>query len=757
MDRSDHGFESPSAGHAMDDLLGSRQVVHFEMEIEGGPASLTVAHVELYESLGELYDGRISATFGSHEHVDEHDLLAKNVTLRIERGVERRSFRGIVRTATVRGVREHQELDLTVVPALWLASEIVDSRIYQDISVPDLVEQLVEELLGKRERKMKKELTRTYDKHEYLVQHRESHYDFLARLMREEGIFYYFDHDDDESQNEVLVLADSNRNLRRARESHGGFVDYEEQEDRQEGREVAFEVHRRESVGASDVAIRGKDWTNPPVQVQHERKQRADWKGPPLEVYDHHHAVRYHAYDEGGGSYTSHTAELESQLKAERLDLARHSWTVSTTVVTAQPGRVFELRGADAYDGRYLIVSMTGFGDSGNEHGGTYANELVVVPEDMPYRLPKTERRSMPGPETATVVGPSGEEIWTDKHGRIKVQFHWDRQGKLDEHSSAWIRVQQNWAGAGWGFVFIPRIGMEVIVQFLGGDPDRPIVTGCLYNGTNTPPYPLPADKTKSTIKTNSSLGGGAHGSNELRFEDKKGSEEVYIHAEKDFNEIVEHDHSTHVKNDQTNTVDGNQTEKVGKDQKMTVVQNRTKTIEQNETTTVKGERKETVEKDEHVKVQQNRSHQVLADDTLQVGGKHTLVVKNGQITEILGDRNSTVTTHDNLTVAGQYNIEVGSSWKAWCTHSNIFMDGKRIFGEAAVVDLQGLGGHAQLVITATGAAYLKAVRTIELECGASKIVMSPSEVSIEAPTVRINAAGGNCEIDAQAQVRIKC
>src|SRR5690606_10593288 len=141
------------------------------------------------------------------------------------------------------------------------------------------------------------------------------------------------------------------------------------------------------------------------------------------------------------------------------------------------------------------------------------------------------------------VTGPAGEEIWVDEHGRIKVQFHWDRLGANDERSSCWIRVEQAWAGAGFGFWYVPRIGMEVVVQFVDGDPDRPLVTGCVYHGANATPYPLPNEKTKSTIKSNSSIGGG--GFNEFRFEDKAGSEEICTHAQKDYNEVVENDHNT--------------------------------------------------------------------------------------------------------------------------------------------------------------------------------------------------------------------
>jgi type VI secretion system secreted protein VgrG len=197
-------------------------------------------------------------------------------------------------------------------------------------------------------------------------------------------------------------------------------------------------------------------------------------------------------------------------------------------------------------------------------------------------RWPKPRITSM---QTATVVGPSGEEIHTDIHGRIKVQFHWDRENPANETSSCWVRVQQAWAGGGWGFWWVPRIGMEVVVQFVDGDPDRPLVTGSVYNATNELPYPLPDEKTKSTIKSNSSLGGG--GSNEFRFEDKAGSEQIYAHAQKDYNEVVEHDHNTLVHNCQTNTVDVDQTQTIGANQTETV-HNQVMTVDGNRTVHVK-------------------------------------------------------------------------------------------------------------------------------------------------------------------------
>jgi type VI secretion system secreted protein VgrG len=208
-------------------------------------------------------------------------------------------------------------------------------------------------------------------------------------------------------------------------------------------------------------------------------------------------------------------------------------------------------------------------GASGQGSEASYTNSFVCIPFEVPYRPSRlTPKPVVQGTQTAIVVGPAGEEIYTDEHGRVKVQFHWDREGKKDEKSSCWIRVSQLWAGAGWGAMYIPRIGHEVIVDFLEGDPDRPIITGRVYHGINMSPYGLPAEKTKSTIKSDSSLGGG--GSNELRFEDKKGSEEVFLHGQKDWTIAIENDKNQTVGHDETLSVGNNRTKTVGVDQSET-------------------------------------------------------------------------------------------------------------------------------------------------------------------------------------------
>ena len=761
---------------------GGREDVHYHLEVADDDTHWDISSVHLHEEIGALGGCSINATCSGESHPVESEFLSKDAVLAIERGEETRHFRGIVRHARVGAGHggETTSVVFDLVPALWLAEETQDSRIYQNKKVPELVEELVRELLGDRARKVNKDdLTETYEEHEYLVQHRESHYQFAKRILEEEGIYFYFDHDLDDEEHEVLVLADSNDNRPLAREDHDGVIEYAgEHAAHSVGREVATSIDRQERIGATDATVSGYDWTNPDMQVRTERTDRGEWTGPRLEHYDHHHAVRHHGYDSGGQSYQSHTADRHSRLHTERLDLRRFEYTISTTVVSASPGHIFELRGSE-HDGRYLIVSTSaggsagghrGEGGAGSSDGGAYHNSLKVIPATQPYRPERPERTPMPGPETATVVGPSGEEIHTDEHGRVKVQFHWDRQGQNDEHSSAWIRVtQNNWAGSGWGFLFIPRIGMEVMVSFLGGDPDRPVVTGAIYNGRNRTAYTLPDEKTKSYIKTNSTPGGGGY--NELRFEDKAGEEEVWIHAQKDFNEVVEHCHSTHVKVDQSNTVDNDQTETIGNDQTMHVKNNRTKTVDVDEKNTIKGNRVTEVGPDggdDTLWVMKNRVEQIDNNDTLSVtnGYKSTTVVHNkwdiktkGRL-QIIQNENTHFELKDvaYLKTPGKIDLQAGDG----AVHYLAKADGNLKIESRQEMQLTS---HAQIVahaqtnfkIQADQKIILEAPTEIMINCGPSSIKLNSSGIEIIGPTIKINATGGATEINASSQVKIKC
>lgn len=719
---------------------GVRDDVSADLEIEDQDTRFHVVSVDLHERLGTHGDGFVTAIYPATTHIDRRELLSKNACVTLHRGDRVRRYRGIIKQASLGRVEEGQALRIEITPALWLLTETLDSRIYQDKTVPDLVEEIVDELLSGRRRTVRRELTETYEAHEYLVQHRESHYAFLSRLCQEEGIFIYFDHDDDDSDHEVLVLADSNDNRPEVLDGEGDTIPFDASEAARRGREIAFYVGSEHRVGATDAVVRGYDWSSPALEVQHEKTDRGRFAGPKLEVYDHHHALRHARYDEGAGTYRAHDADKRARMHTERLDLARAQWDVGTTVLGATPGKVFELSGADDHDDRYLVV-----GASSRAHlssgGGDFENTLQVVPRDLPYRPPPPPRRSMPGPETATVVGPAGEEIHTDQHGRIRVKFHWDRLGRSDETASAWIRVAHAWAGAGFGSIFVPRVGMEVLVSFLGGDPDRPVVTGCLYNGDNRVPYPLPDDKTKSTIKTQSSPGGG--GSNELRFEDEAGSEQVYVHAQKDLDEVVENDHTTRVKANQRNTVDGHQTVKVHRD--------RDKTVDGNETTKIGEDRTETVAGEESITLEKSRRTEISDHETLLVGGDRALVVTGRDDEQIDSGRKVVVKGSDRLEVvdgadrttlvSGQYSITVAGQ-KYELTHAGtgqLRMQRGTIFLDAEAEIVASTGG-SRVTMLSNGTIRVSADTKLELQVGGCKIEM-------DAATIKMSSGASSLEI----------
>jgi type VI secretion system secreted protein VgrG len=703
--------------------------VTYDLSIGGEDASFVVFGATLEERVSQLYEATV------HAHTDQPivvaDLVGKNVTLTLERHQQRRVIRGIAQTAVARPTLAGWNVTVHVVPALYLLSHIVDWRIYQDITVPELVEQLVNETLGERKRKVRLDtLSDQYPRHEYLVQHGETHLEFLTRLCDEEGIFFYFDHEVDDEEHEVLVLADTNDN--RPSIIGSGQVDYTDAADHPVAHDIATAAHNHEELGATDVVVSSFDWSNPKAELKVENVERGRWGAPRLEEHHHFAQVRDYAYADGSGQYGSHTTSRLARHNIERLDVGRRSWTVSTNVITAVPGHTFKLSGTQHMDDEYLILAVRADGTANRSGRGEYVNTLEVVPKSMPYRPPLPARRVMPGPETATVVGPANEEIHTDRHGRVKVQFHWDRRGQRDEHSSAWIRVAQGWAGPGYGSMFIPRVGMEVMIQFLGGDPSRPIVTGCLYNGSNDPPYTLPDHKTRSTIKTNSSVGGGGY--NELRFDDKKGSEEVWIHAERDFNEVVEHDHSTRVKNEQTNTVDANQTETIGQNQMLRVKNDRKKVVDKDETNVVEGSRTTSVRHDEKLTVEK---------------GERLVSVATGKDTEeFLGGRETTVNPDDELSVGankrvavgGVYDIDVEGRFRLEQASANkLVVDNQILANSIGKIELDAAQGAAKASLEPSGVLTLESTAEIRVKVGGSTITVTPSGVTITCQTFRVN------------------
>jgi type VI secretion system secreted protein VgrG len=486
------------------------------------------------------------------------------------------------------------EADL--VPQLWLLTKNVQSRIFQQKSVPDILKEVLKGL------DFTSEIQGTFAPRDYCVQYRESDFDFASRLMEEEGIYYFFKHS---ASGHQLVLANTPQSHPavagpspiKYEEIHGAARDDERISNWVKSQEIRTAKHtlRDHCFELPDDNLEAAEPIAESVQagnVTHKLKTGANGS---LENYDFpgRYAQRFDGVDPGGAVQAANLQKIFQDNK-RTAGIRIQEEATPALVIEAQSdcrvltaGHKFTLSGHFDADGPYVVTdvehtaSIEGSYVQGTRKGEVYANTLHCIPTALPYRPPRrTPKARVDGTQTAVVVGPAGEEIFTDKYGRVKVQFFWDRQGKKNANSSCWIRVGTPWAGKQWGAIHIPRIGQEVIVAFEEGDPDQPIIVGSVYNADQMPPYGLPANKTQSGLRSRSSLRGGSDDFNELRFEDKKGSEEIYFHAQKDCNRVVENNDTLKVGSPKAQ--DGSQTTEIYKDRTETIKTGNEKlTIEQ--------------------------------------------------------------------------------------------------------------------------------------------------------------------------------
>ncbi|GFM75436.1 hypothetical protein PSCICM_12550 [Pseudomonas cichorii] len=499
-------------------------------------------------------------------------------------------------------------------PWLWWLTLASNNRVFQNLSTSDIVTSIFTDH-GFSDHKLS--LTGSYTPREYCVQYGETDFAFVSRLLEEEGIFWFFTH---EEGKHTLVLADNNDAFPAI--PNGPAVKYlgqgmgnRELHGIRSGQLVLQAVSGVYS--ASDY-----EFTTPTTSLY----SKAEAKAGPLSMYEH--PGGYIAKARGDALTKQRVDGLRSQEK-RFIGESDCRWLV--------PGHYFTLSGHDdaTLNIDWVVTAVT----HEASHEG-YRNRFEAIPKATTYRPARVTSKPRMHTQTATVVGKSGEEIWTDEYGRIKIQFPWDRDGKSDETSSCWVRVVLPWTGKGFGMQFVPRIGQEVIVTFIDGDPDRPLVSGCVYNGDNALPYALPANQTQSGIKTNSSKGGG--GFNELRFEDKKDAEEVFLQAQKDF--------KTNVLNDTTVTV--------GHDETLTVQNARTRTVKEgDETVTLeKGKRSVTIQTgSDTLDVKDTRTVKVGGDQTHSTGGNYT--------DKVTGNYSLTVDGNLTLKVSGTITLESGGSF----------------------------------------------------------------------------------------------
>ena len=589
-----------------------------------GADKLLLRSFEGDEAISKLFSFELDLEAENTTVVDFDKLIGQKVSFGIEGadpGQTPRHFSGIV-VELGQGARDQRltTYSMKVAPEIWKLSCIIRSRIFQHMNIPDLLKKLFTGF------DVTYEIQGTFEPREYVVQYQESDLDFASRLMEEEGIYYFFKFTKGVHK---LVLANTPQ-------SHpdipgGSQVIFEADEGGQRDEERISLWTKEQYWGSGKYTLWDHHFQLPHKKLDAEQivmdsvqagkiTHKLKLSGnEEMEVYENpgRYAQRFDGIDRTGGEKAADLQKIFDDNK--RTTGIRMQQEETTTILIhgesnhwqLTPGHKFTLQRHFNADGQYVVTAVShearegGFhSDGAKEEEGDgqdhYGNSFDCIPYALKFSPPRITRRPLvSGPQSALVVGPPGEEIFTDKYGRVKVQFHWDREGKNDADSSCWLRVATSWAGQKWGSIHIPRIGQEVIVGFLEGDPDRPLVTGSVYNADMMPPYDLPANKTQSGIKSRSSKSGGSANYNEIMFEDLKGSELIRTHAEKD--QLLE------VENDRTVIV--------GHDESIKVEHDRTENVKNNETVTVEGARK----------------HHVVGEEQLQADGDLHLTASKNQ------------------------------------------------------------------------------------------------------------------------------
>ncbi|MFL5344926.1 MAG: type VI secretion system Vgr family protein [Hyalangium sp.] len=614
-------------------------------ELQAGPfavADLVATRLAGDEALSELFDFQIDFFPRSQEPLDTRELLGTQAafSVRTPEGAERFVHGWVEEVADLGARHGRPEYRARLTPNLRQLHHIRRSRIFQSLSVPDIVAKVLK--AGHVDHRLA--LSGSYPQREYCVQYRESDLDFVRRLLESEGIFFFFEHGPD---SHVMVLGDSasahepltgeSTLLFRAETGQAPTVG-----------EHITRVARTHRLLPGKVALRDFDFERPTMDLTTQATESQGVQS--LEIYDY------------PGDYAQPgEGKRLSKVRLEELRFGVRTLACAGTCHRLLPGATFSLaeHPTAELNGELLVIRVRHQGQRQEILGdveaveGSYHNEFETLPAGAPYRPRRdTPRPVIAGIQTATVVGPAGEELQPDSHHRIKVQFHWDREGQRNEHSSCWVRVGQSWAGEGWGASFIPRVGQEVIVRFLEGNPDRPLVVGAVYNGSNPPPVPLPGEKTKSTQRTDSTPGGG--GFNEVSIEDAAGQEEVYLHAQKDKN--------LETLNDKTQIIRGNETLLVEKDRSRQVNGNQVLAVKLEDESTIEGSQSLTVTGNRDTRVKESHSEEVEGHQNITVAMAHTLNVKEAVAVNVGAAAALTIGAAYSVNVALAFNKAVGGA-----------------------------------------------------------------------------------------------
>ena len=683
-----------------------------------GDNDLLLTSFSGYEEISRLFSFRMELISDKND-IAADQVVGKNVTFSLTLADDSpRFFNGFINRFSAGDEDENgrRNYSAEVVPWLWFLTQTADCRIFQNKTVPQIIEQIFGDL-GFSDFETN-EIQGDHKTWEYCVQYRETDFNFVSRLMEQEGICYFFRHEDGKH---TLVLADQKNAYKDCGENEVIYpVDWGSRpvEDHITSWEHRYEFH------SGKWAHTDFNFKKPSTSLMSQTNTKTDLAN----------IKSYEVYDYPGEYSEKSEGDAEIKLRIEEEEVQHDVVDASSNCKTFTPGGKFKLiehRSKSEEGNKYVVTAIQHtanetmpYESAGEVGGPEYSNTFTAIPDSVVYRPSrKTPKPIVSGVQTAIVVGPSGEEIYPDEFGRVKCQFHWDREGKFDENSSCWIRVSQIHAGKGFGAISLPRIGEEVIIDFLEGDPDRPIIIGRVYHAENMPPFGLPDGKNVSGMKSNSTLGGGGY--NEYVMDDTKGNELIREHGQFDKDSTIENDLREHVLHDRSRDVTNNETIEIGVD--------RTKTVGNNETLTVQNDRTRTVNNNESVTVAKMRTHTVGINEAITVGaaqevtigGLQAITVGLNQTTNVGVNESTSVGKNQSNTVGGNQSNSVGKD-----KSESVGKNRSAAVGENDTIDV-----GKNLTITAG--------EKIIIQTGKAKIIMQKDgTIDIEGKDITITGKG---------------
>jgi type VI secretion system secreted protein VgrG len=698
-----------------------------QLSIEGqDPSLFRVTRFEGAERLSAV--PAMEAEANVEAAVDPEDLLGRKASLDVELWGTKRRFQGVVTEAQVEMVREDVfRMRVSIVPKLELASLGLSSRIFQDQTVKEIVSAILDETGVEP---VRWQLSETHPKRPFVLQHQESDLDFVSRLLAEEGIAFAFTAS--EGGEELLLSDDSSRAAAIAGES--AIYD---RATTQAADEAAWDIAEKRAIVSDAVVLKDYDMRRPGVDLT-AKKEAPGASG--REVYLH-----------PGGFLEEPEGKRRARARLEALGIPGHIFSGRSSCLRLEPGRTFTLQACPiaSANADHLVVAVRhrGFAQGPDQESTwAYENAFESIPASVPWRPPFEGSPEVKGLQLAVVTAPPGQEIHCDEYGRVKVRFLWERSGPSDDRSSHWLRVAQLALG---GSLVLPRSGFEVVVDFEQGDLDRPFVAGHLYNGEAKPPYDLPGGKTRSSFQSATTGGGG--GSNELRFEDSAGSEEIFLNASKDLS-ISAHDAAT---------------EAVGNDRKIAVGASRKLTVGQDHLANVKGDRKLDVGANLDLQITANFSDGVGGSETVSVGGMRKVEVGGDKVDSVSGSFQRKVGALQATTAivglqrktVGSSEVKVAAAWaemvagsrKSSCGGTRKETTGAVKFIKAKQVKISAA---KNVVITAAGALSTKCAGNRTDKASGALLVSAGAGLSVKADSIVIEGKS-TLELRAGA-VRIK-